>query len=144
VRVGPPGDLVLDVSGRELRVTLPDTRGSGDAFVVEYAEEWPGLPAGRVVWRIEDGGDNAAVFDLADQATVKRIRDRNWRVLTRDIPQRAQLFLRAHHFLSEGLLVQAGGQFARLAEAFPAEPYPRQQVWAVAKTLGVDPTALLR
>lgn len=144
VRSGPPGDLVLTVQQRERRIELPDTRGGSESFVVPYPEDWPSLPAGRIVWHVEDGDDNAAAFDVADLATIQRIRDRNWRVLTRDVPQRAQLFLRGHHFLAEGLLVQAGGQFARLAEVFPAEPYPRQQVWAVAEALGVDPTALLR
>ena len=145
LRSGPAGQLVLSVGGRELRLELPDTRGEGaGTFVVEYPESWPTLATGRVMWRVEDGDDNPGVFDVGDRELARRVRERNWRVLTREVPQRAQLFLRAHHFMSEGLLMQAGWQFARLAETFPAEPYPRQQVWAVAAALGIDPTALLR
>ncbi|RKY17080.1 MAG: hypothetical protein DRQ55_16625, partial [Planctomycetota bacterium] len=144
LRAGPPGQLVLKLDKRELRMALPDTRGGTDSFVVDYPDDWPSLWPGRVAWRVDDGDDNVAVFDIADEVIVKRVRDRTWRVLTRDIPQRAQLFLRAHHFVSEGMLVQAGVQFARLSETFPAEPYPWQQLQAVAQALGVDPSVLLR
>lgn len=144
VRSGPPSLLEVQVGGRRITLELPDTRGGPESFVVPWPTDWPALTPGRVIWRVNDGNENVAMFDVADREFEQRVRDRNWRVLTRDVPQRAQLFLRAHHFLNEGLLVQAGWQFARLAEAFPAEPYPRQQIWTLAQALGVDPTALLR
>ena len=145
VRAGPPGDLVVEASdGVERRLSLPDTRGGPEAFKIDYPGDWPELTTGRVAWRIEDGDENPAVFDLAVREFVVRIRTRHWRMLTSDVPQRARYFLGGHHYLNEGLYMQAGWDFARLAKAFPEEAYPRQQVWAVAEALGIDGSALLR
>lgn len=144
LRAGPPATLVMTIAGRELRTAVPESRAGPDMIVVDYPAAWPALVDCRADWYLDDGTRHEASFDVADQATISLIRDRNRRMLSQEVPVHAQSFLRGQHFLREGLLVQAGGQFARLAEAFPAEESPRQQVWAIAAALGVDPAALLR
>jgi len=154
VRAGPPAEIVLepvailphdDEPLPNLRWVLPDSRDQeGDYVTVPYPKDWPSLKPGRYVWLVDDGEPTKAAFDLAGQDVANGVRDRNWTFLTRQVPLKAQNFLRGHHFLNGGLAMQAGRQFGKLANYFPAEAYPRQQVWRIAEALAVDPAVFLR
>ena len=154
VRAGPPAEIVLepiailphdDEPLPILRWVLPDSRDAeGDYVTISYPKDWPSLKPGRYVWRVDDGEPTKAAFDLAMQDIANGVRDRNWTFLTRQVPLKAQNFLRGHHFLNAGLAMQAGRQFGKLASYFPAEAYPRQQIWRIAKALAVDPAVFLR
>ncbi|MFT7464103.1 MAG: hypothetical protein ACI9EF_002452 [Pseudohongiellaceae bacterium] len=154
VRAGPPAEIELEPvalleSNSEplptLRWVLPDSRDHDGQYVtVPFPKSWPSLQPGRYVWRVDDGAPTGAAFDLVDQTIADGVRDRNWTFLTRQVPIRAQNFLRGHHFLNAGLAMQAGRQFGKLANEFPTENYPRQQIWRIAETLGVDPAVFLR
>jgi len=154
VRAGPPAEIVLepiailphdDEPLSVLRWVLPDSRDhDGDFVTIPYPKAWPSLLPGRYVWRVDDGEPTKAAFDLAVQDIANEVRDRNWTFLTRQVPLRAQNFLRGHHFLNAGLAMQAGRQFGKLTNFFPAEAYPRQQIWRIAEALAVDPAVFLR
>lgn len=154
VRAGPPAEIKLepvailphdDEPMPVLRWVLPDSRDQdGEYVTVPYPKAWPSLKPGRYVWQVDDGEPTKAAFDLAVQDIANGVRDRNWTFLTRQVPLKAQNFLRGHHFLNGGLALQAGRQFGKLANYFPAEAYPRQQVWRIAEALAVDPAVFLR
>lgn len=150
VRAGPAATLTLTPldgqGGGPLTLPVPArAEGDGDLVQVPFPRDWPTLQAGRYVWEVADAdGRTLAAFDMAPRQIVLDVRDRNLRVLGREVPLLSQNFLRGHHFVNAGLYMQAGLQFGRLATQFPDQPYPREQVWAVAEALRVDPAAFLR
>jgi len=145
IRAGPPATLEVTAAKRVLSLPLPDTRGEGSEFVsVPYPDDWPALPATRIRWSVVDGDQNTAWFDVLGQQDATQIRDRNVRVLTREIPERAQQYLRAHGFMNEGLYMQAGREFSDLMRHFPESQYLAEQIGRLGAVMGIDPGALLR
>jgi len=148
VRTGTPAEIVIwpqqGQDRRKLRFVLEDTRDRGPYVTVPFPKDWPTLQPGRYVWSVDDGDPTRAAFDVADRQIAADVRQRNWRFLTRQVPLKAQNFLRGHHFLNAGLSMQAGQQFGKLANYFPADSYPRSQIALIAEALGVDPAVFLR
>lgn len=148
VRTGTPAEIVIwpqqGKDRRKLRFVLEDTRDRGSYATIPYPEDWPSLQPGRYVWSVDDGNPTRAAFDVADRKIASDVRQRNWKFLTRQVPLKAQNFLRGHHFLNAGLAMQAGMQFGKLATYFPDESYPHSQIALIGEALGVDPVVFLR
>jgi hypothetical protein len=132
---------------RKVRVPLPDAGKATGVVRLAYPAEWPDLAEGVVLWDVaedEEGELEPTSFTVLERDARRSMAQKAAARLTHEIPSAAREFLRAHFDLRNGLLAQAGGRFALLAELFPDQAYPRQMVERIGAALGVDPAVLVR
>jgi hypothetical protein len=150
---GAATTLVLEVEPggkdmRQKRYALPAAPPDTEVARLEYPAEWPELVEGLVLWDVQGAEPGADVeptgFTVLEKGARRELQQRAAARLTHEIPLAAREFLRAHFDLRQGLYMQAGQRFARLAREFPAEDYPRRMLAEVAAALGVAPDVFLR
>jgi len=148
VRPGPAGLLVLTAGARTQEVPLPAS-DTDEPVVVPYPEDWPPLPPGDVFWSVrrgdETGPASATVsFEVASERTRARLRRRRIQVAQFTLVDGALPYLVGHYYLRNGVLSQAGWQFAELARRFPDAEYPQRALAEIADAVGVDPDAFMQ
>lgn len=144
---GPMDELVVqamvDGHPRRQMVQIPARDAPTE---VPYPDAWFSLPEGPTTWHLASEADaRPAQLDLLPPEVRKGVRKKLKDIgQSREVPQQAKPFLIGHYLLNRRLYMDAGREFATLAETFPEAAYPRDQARRLAEALGVDTQHLLR
>lgn len=148
VRPGAAGTLTLTTGSRGLELPLPEVDGDRPV-TIPYPDDWKPLPPGEAFWSVRRGDDagpgSATVsFEVAEERTRAMMRRRRIQVTQFTLVDDALPYFVGHYYRNNGMLAQAGWQFAELVRRFPGASHPERVLERIAWAIGVDPAAFMQ